>query len=154
MFCVCTCNCIVFVIAIVCVDWLCAGRVATASTYEPTPLSMQVRKMRVGGDAHKPLQQNMLLAFDNVVPRLDTVYAARAADAPPGFEERINFWHRECGMPATLKDKLHKLRIWANAGRHHDNERWLREGPRNEAEALRLVSEVEAALGGLESKAA
>ena len=29
------------------------------------------------------------------------------------FEERINFWDRECGMPTELKRRLHRLRVWA-----------------------------------------
>ena len=92
----------------------------------------------------------MLLAFTNLLLRLDAVYAASAADAPEGFEERINFWHRECGMRTSLRDQLHTQRIWANAARHHDDERWRRDGPANEAEALRLVSATRAALEALE----
>jgi hypothetical protein len=92
----------------------------------------------------------MLVAFLNLTPRFDAIYASRAADAPDGFEERIDFWHRECGMRADLKDQLHSLRIWANAARHHDDGRWRRDGPRNEAEALRLVEVVWAALKALE----
>ena len=123
---------------------------APAAGYTPTPLSIQVREMRKGGDPQKGIQQNMLLAFDNLMPRLDAVYAARQADAPVGFEERINFWHRECGMRAELKDRLHSLRVWANAARHHDEERWRRDGPRNEAEASQLVSAAQTALEALE----
>jgi len=108
--------------------------------YQPTPLSMQVREMRKGAGAEKGIKDNVLLAFNNLMPRLDAIYAARAAQAPKGFEERINFWHRQCGMCADLKDRLHSLRIWANAARHHDDERWQRDGPRNEAEASRLVA--------------
>jgi len=47
--------------------------------------------------------------------RLDAVYASRSAAAPDGFEECINFWYRECGLPAELRSQLHSLRIWANA---------------------------------------
>ena len=50
----------------------------------------------------------------------------------------------------SLKDQLHTLRIWANAARHHDDERWRRDGPANEAEALRLVSAARTALEALE----
>ena len=111
---------------------------------------MQVRETRKGADAHKGMKDNMLLAFSNLVPRLDAIFVAKAAEAPEGFEERINFWHRECGMRADLKGWLHSLRIWANAARHHDDERWRRDGPRNEIEASRLVSEVTAAIQALE----
>jgi interleukin-1 receptor-associated kinase 1 len=91
----------------------------------------------------------MLLAFNNLVPRLDAVYAGRA-EAPEGFEERIDFWHRECGMRTDLKGWLHSLRIWANAARHHDDDRWRRHGPSDEAEASRLVLDVRRAIEGLE----
>ena len=123
---------------------------AAAAGYSPTPLSIQVRETRKAGDAQKGIKDNMLLAFTNLLPRLDAVYAASAADAPEGFEERISFWHRECGMRTSLKDQLHTLRIWANAARHHDDERWRRDGPANEAEALRLVSAARTALEALE----
>ena len=116
----------------------------------PTPLSIQVRETRKGADAHKSIKDNMLLAFSNLMPRLATVYAARAASAPEGFEDRINYWHREGGMRADLKGQLHSLRIWANAARHGDDERWRREGPRDEAEASQLVSAVTTAIESLE----
>ena len=118
---------------------------------EPTALSKQVRGMRTGGDAQKRIQDNMLLAFSNVVPRLDAVYTASAAAAPESFQDRINFWHRECGMPTELKDRLHVLRVWANAARHHDAARWRCEGPRSEAEASQLVAAVQTAIEALES---
>ena len=95
---------------------------ATTVSHAPTPLSMQVRETRRGADAQKGIKDNTLLVFSNLTPRLDIVYAAKAAEAPSNFEERINFWHRECGMRAGLKDRLHSLRIWANATRHHDDE--------------------------------
>jgi interleukin-1 receptor-associated kinase 1 len=122
----------------------------TAAGYVPTPLSMQVREMRKGSDAHKGIKDNMLLAFSSVMSRLDAIYAARAAKAPEGFEERINYWHRECGMRTDLKDRLHSLRIWRNAASHLDDDRWRRDGPRNEAEASQLVSAVKTAIEALE----
>ena len=92
----------------------------------------------------------MLLAFNTLMPRLDAAYASRSAAAPDGFEERINFWHRECGLPPELRRQLHSLRIWANAARHHDAARWRRDGPRSEGEASRLVAAVTEAIGALE----
>ena len=124
---------------------------ATLQTTAATPLSQQVRGMRTGGDAQKRIQDNMLLAFSNVVPRLDAVYTASAAVAPESFQDRINFWHRECSMPTELKDRLHVLRVWANAARHHDAARWRCEGPRSEAEASQLVAAVQTAIEALES---
>ena len=123
---------------------------STAAGYVPTPLSTQVRDMRKGSDARKGIKDNMLLAFSSVMSRLDAIYAARAAKAPEGFEERINYWHRECGMRIDLKDRLHSLRIWANAARHLDDDRWRRDGPRGEAEASQLVSAVKTAIEALE----
>ena len=82
--------------------------------------------------------------------RLDAIYGARAAKAPEGFEERVNFWHRECGMRTDLKNRLHSLRIWRNAASHLDDDRWRRDGPRDEDEASQLVSAVRTALEALE----
>ncbi|EOD40703.1 hypothetical protein EMIHUDRAFT_360870 [Emiliania huxleyi CCMP1516] len=112
-----------------------ATAAARTTGYEPSPLSVQ---------------DNMLLAFKTLMPRLDAVYASRSAAAPDGFEERINFWHRQCGLPAELRNQLHSLRIWANAARHHDAARWRRDGPRSEGEASRLVAAVTEAIGALE----
>ena len=123
---------------------------SSAAGYVPSPLSMQVRETRKGTDAHKSVKDNMLLAFSNLMPRLDAIYAARAAKAPEGFEERINYWHRECGMRADLKDRLHSLRIWRNAASHLDDDRWRRDGPRGEVEASQLVSAVKTAIEALE----
>ena len=106
--------------------------------------------MRTGGDAQARIQDNMLLAFKTLMPRLDAVHASRSAAAPDGFEERINFWHRECGLPTELRSQLHSLRIWANAARHHDAARWRRDGPRSEGEASRLVAAVTEAIGARE----
>ena len=127
-----------------------AAAAARTTGYEPSPLSVQVRGMRTSGDAQARIQDNMLLAFKTLMPRLDAVYASRSAAAPDGFEERINFWHRECGLPTELRSQLHSLRIWANAARHHDAARWRRDGPRSEGEASRLVAAVTEAIGALE----
>lgn len=107
------------------------------------------RETRKGGDEHRGRKQNLLLAFDNLVPRCDVIYAARAAEVPESFEERIHFWHRECALPTDLKGRLHSLRIWANAVRHHDGERWRRDGPCDEA-AARLVAATTMAIEALE----
>ena len=125
---------------------------ATLAAAASTPLSLQVRGMRTGGDAQKRIQDNMLLAFSNATTRLNAVYTASAAVAPESFEDRINFWHRECGMPTELKDRLHVLRKWSNAARHDDAARWRREGPSSEAEASELVAAVQTAIEALESE--
>ena len=123
---------------------------STAAGYVPTQPSTQVRDMRKGSDARKGIKDNMLLAFSSVMSRLDAIFSARAALAPEGFEERINYWRRECGMRTDLKDRVHSLRIWANAARHLDDDRWRRDGPRDEAEASQLVSAVKTAIEALE----
>ncbi|EOD09884.1 hypothetical protein EMIHUDRAFT_248625 [Emiliania huxleyi CCMP1516] len=82
--------------------------------------------------------------------RLDAVYASRSAAAPDGFEECINFWYRECGLPAELRSQLHSLRIWANAARHYDAARWRRDWPRSEGERSRLVAAMTEAIGAFE----
>ena len=120
---------------------------SSGQPYEPTQLSMQVRETRKGGDAQKRIQDNTLLAFSHLMPQFSAVYAIRATGkVPDGFEERINYWHRECGMSSEHRAWLHKLRVWANAARHPDAERWRRVGPRNEAEASHLVASLRRAL--------
>ncbi|EOD29458.1 hypothetical protein EMIHUDRAFT_468558 [Emiliania huxleyi CCMP1516] len=128
-----------------------AAAAARTTGYEPSPLSVQVRGMRTSGDAQARIQDNMLIAFKTLMPRLDAVYASLSVAAPDGFEERINFWHRECGLPAELRSQLHSLRIWANAARHHDAARWRRDGPRNEEAASRLIAAATEAIGALEA---
>ena len=65
----------------------------------------------------------MLLAFNTLMPRLDAVHASRSAAAPDGFEERINFWHRECGLPTELRSQLHSLRIYGRTRRSTTTQR-------------------------------
>lgn len=122
--------------------------VAATSAAPPTALSMQVRALRKG-DPGASLRQNMLSAFGSLMEQLDRVFIARASDAPAGFEDRINFWHSECGMGASLKHDLHKLRIWGNAARHKDTDRWRRDGPRSLDEASLLVAAVDNAIAAL-----
>merc|ERR1711938_27111 len=65
-----------------------AATAARTTGYEPSPLSVQVRGMRTSGDAQARIQDNMMLAFKTLMPRLDAVYASRSAAAPDGFEAR------------------------------------------------------------------
>ena len=53
-------------------------------------------------------------------------------------------------MSSELTGNLHSLRIWANAARHHDAERWQRDGPRSSEEASQLVGAVRTAIEALE----
>ena len=55
-------------------------------------------------------------------------------------------------MSAGLADDMHTLRIWANAARHQDSERWQRDGPRNEAEASRRVAAIDGQVKELERR--
>ena len=109
----------------------------------PTALSVQVRALRSGG-ADEALQLNMLNAFASLMEQLNKRYSGAAARAPAGFEERINFWHAECGMSAALQRDMHTLRVWSNAARHHDRERWRRDGPRSAHEASQLLADIDA----------
>ena len=56
-------------------------------------------------------------------------------------------------MGAALADGLHRLRIWANAARHADDEKWRRNAPQSAAEASRRVAAVEKAIEALERAA-
>ena len=114
----------------------------------PTPLSLQVRGLRVG-DAKEGLQRNVSNAFDATMRRLAVVYRSHMDVAPADFEGRINYWCAQCGMPRGLRDELHQLRIWRNASDHHDEERWQRLGPSSEAEASTLLSHIAVALAAL-----
>ena len=118
--------------------------------YLPTPLSMQVRALRTGADAHESVKDNVLVAFGKLLGRLDVLHTASAARAPLSFEDRIDFWRRECGMPHSLADDMHQLRVWSNAARHKDDARWARDGPQDGAEASRRLAAVELAIQELE----
>ena len=139
---------------------------ATAGGYMPSPLSVQVRALSKGEDSLEGVKDNVLLAFGKLIGRLDGYYACAAARGTPptspwparytppeGFEERIGYWQRECGMGAALADGLHRLRIWANAARHADDEKWRRNAPQSAAEASRRVAAVEKAIEALERAA-
>ena len=78
--------------------------------------------------------------------RLDELYKARRAHAPSDFLERINFWAAECALPPEVHARMHTLRIWRNASLHHDDERWAREGARDEADASAHIAELDAQL--------
>jgi len=125
---------------------------AAEAAHVPTPLSVQVRGLRVG-DAKEALQRNVSNAFDAAMRRLEVLYQPNRERAPPDFEGRINFWHLECGMGRSLRDELHQLRIWRNASDHHDDERWHRLGPSNADVASALLSRIAAALAAVERPA-
>ena len=122
----------------------------TASALQPQTrgqpaVSAQVRALR-SGDADEGLKRNMLDAFTSLMQQLNVRYAASAAVAPASFEERLNYWHASCGMSAALRRDMHRLRVWSNAARHHDGERWRRDGPRSAHEASQLVAAISDAI--------
>ena len=125
-----------------------AAASSSAALPEPTPLSLQVRAMRrPAADAPAlSVQRNVMLAFDDFMRRLDAVYVAQSAAAPPEFVDRISYWRDRCGLAAGVAHKLHQLRIWRNAATHHDAGKWAREGPASEAEAAQLIAECNAAV--------
>jgi len=85
------------------------------------------------------LQQKASEGFRHLMDQVAHVYAARAAEAPADFIARIDFWRDACGLPAALHERLHRLRIWRNASEHGDEERWRREGARDEAQLVEVL---------------
>ena len=88
------------------------------------------------------VQRNVSEAFNACIRRLDEVYQSHGAQAPPDFNERIDYWRASCGLPEKVHALLHTLRIWRNASLHHDAQRWARDGPRSDAEASKLIEEL------------
>ena len=107
--------------------------------------------MRKGG-AHEGLQRNVSNGFDAAMRRLEAVYGATEGDAPAGFEELINYWHSACGLSDAARHDLHVLRIWRNASDHHDSDRWRRDGPHSDGEAMALLERIGAAVDALEER--
>lgn len=124
---------------------------ASAVPLGQTALSVQVRGMRRGDDAHERLQRNVSNGFDAAMRRLEVVFAASRSAAPTdGFESLINYWFK-CGMHERLRKDLHTLRIWRNASDHHDSDRWQREGPQGDAEASIILLRITEAIDLLEA---
>ena len=53
-------------------------------------------------------------------------------------------------MTPPLHEALHRLRMWRNASEHGDEERWRREGPRDEEELVELLRACDALAERLE----
>ena len=66
------------------------------------------------------------------------------------LSRQIDYWHEAKGMPASLHDQLHRLRVWRNASDHHDGERWLMEGPRGDGEASSVLARIDRGISVLE----
>lgn len=85
--------------------------------------------------------------------RLSQIYTQKAADAPDDFKERLEFWRTTCALGESLHERLQRLRVWRNAAEHGDDERWYREGPRDEVELLQLLRTCDAMVEKLEVRA-
>ena len=56
-------------------------------------------------------------------------------------------------MPASLHDRLHRLRVWRNAAEHRESQKWRREGPKSDAEFNGLVEHIKVEIQQLENGA-
>ena len=104
---------------------------SASTTYEASPLSLQVRKMRAEDGPERSVQRNVTDAFNTCMRRLATMYKHAEAQTPEDFDERINYWREACGLPEEVHTRLHTLRRWRNMSEHHleQPERWASKGP-------------------------
>ena len=80
--------------------------------------------------------------------QLEERFSAAAAQwEPMEFQDRIHFWHTDCGLPGEARAGLQRLRVWRNASLHRDKQRWQQEGPRDAAEAREHIAALQALLG-------
>ena len=134
-----------------------AGDEPTTSQLPPSDASRLVRKLGraaassdEGAERVRRLQQKASEGFRHMMGRVANVYASRAAEAPDDFRERLDFYRQSCGLPPPLHERLHRLRMWRNASEHGDEERWRREGPRDEEELVELLRACDALAERLE----
>jgi len=125
------------------------SQVAAASAAQ-TPLSLQVRGLRGAEGPEQSVKRNVSEAFDGCVRRLDQLYEASSAAAPPDFLDRIDHWHATCGLPEEVRSRMQTLRIWRNASLHHDDQRWAKDGPRSADEASQHITELDERIRALE----
>jgi serine/threonine protein kinase len=127
-------------------------------SYEPTPLSMQVRRM--GAAAHSPrsaerLGRNVSAAFDELLGRLQTKLAGRRGAPDPKeegyFASVLDFWRSEGLLPDGLHADMHTLRFGRNGHVHADQDKWRRFEQRmpSEADVLGLIERVDKAISEL-----
>ena len=104
---------------------------SASTTYEASPLSLQVRRMRAEDGPELSVQRNVTDAFSTCMRRLATLYKDAEAQTPEEFDERINYWREACGLPEEVHTRLHTLRRWRNMSEHHldQPERWASKGP-------------------------
>jgi len=65
---------------------------------------------------------------------------------------QLDYWREAKGMPASLHDQLHRLRMWRNAAEHRDAQRWRREGPKSDAEFNEVLERIKTGIQKLEAK--
>ncbi|EOD31077.1 hypothetical protein EMIHUDRAFT_352830, partial [Emiliania huxleyi CCMP1516] len=118
-----------------------AAAAARTTGYEPSPLSVQVRGMRTSGDAQARIQDNMLLAFKTLMPRLVPRRCLRLALC--GGARRLRGAHQLLAPRVRIADRAAEPAALAA----HLGERG--EAPRR-GEASRLVAAVTEAVGALE----
>ena len=76
---------------------------ASSAAALPERRRCRCRCARCGGPpptAPLSVQRSVMLAFDDFMQRLDAVYVAQSAAAPPEFVDRINYWRDRCGLAA------------------------------------------------------
>ena len=126
---------------------------ASAATPAHTPLSLQVQGLRGSEGPEQSVKRNVSEAFDRYMRRLDSVFGSGRPSAPSDFLERIDHWHKSCGLPEEVRSRMQMLRIWRNASLHHDDARWAKDGPRSANEASRHIAELDAQIRALEGGA-
>ena len=121
---------------------MCASA-PSAATPGPTPLSIQVRGMRIctGDHPERSVQRNVTEAFNTFVRQLDQLYMHAAAQAPDDYKSRIDYWRDTCGLPNGVHTRMHVLRKWRNMSEHHLDQpgRWANQGPDAQAASQHLA---------------
>jgi interleukin-1 receptor-associated kinase 1 len=111
----------------------------------PSPFSQLARGMR-RDDPQQSVPRNVVDTFATLMRLLDEVFRHSSDAAPTDFRERLDYWRSTCGLPDAVHARMHKLRIWRNAGEHwldrKSQQRWARDGPRDEDEASAFIAEL------------
>ena len=101
-------------------------------------------------ELERRLQDRASSGFKSMMARLDRLHAEHTAEAPTGFEDRINFWRSRGQITPALRGLLHELRRWRNAAEHDDRHRWRAEGPKDEDALTKLLRECDAVVTSME----
>ena len=103
-----------------------------------------MRGLRGAEAPEQSVKRNVGDSFDLYMRRLDGLLGSNRAGAPSDFLERIDQYHKSCGLPEEVRSRMQTLRIWRNASLHHDDARWARDGPGSADEASRHIAELDA----------